>query len=176
MQNYFTDLNSKDISNKFGRFSAIVSNFPDESLYNIHAGGAFFFDYSSSTDRRLQLIFTNKPNKTFIRKFVTVEWNDWEQIYPDYTNINSRRNGYIKFSNNLILQWGEIIINSTSYGETTLSIQFPNIVPIIIVGCTNGIEVPGVFTSAISNDARTKILLYSNGNVLSGYNYLAIGF
>ena len=37
----------------------------------------------------------------------TDNWKNWEKIYPDYTSINLKVNGYIKFNNKLILQWGQ---------------------------------------------------------------------
>ena len=49
-------------------------------------------------------------------------WRNWTRIYPDYSNISLRVNGYIVFNNGLILQWG-IIINGQSF-SVILPISF----------------------------------------------------
>lgn len=33
-------------------------------------------------------------------------WSQWRKIYPDYSNISLQINGYVVFTNGLILQWG----------------------------------------------------------------------
>lgn len=44
--------------------------------------------------------------------------SDWLQVFPDYKNISLSNNGYIIFTNGLILQWGDFV--STDKQITTL--------------------------------------------------------
>ena len=126
MQNYFTDLNSNEISNKIGRFSSRVDNVP------FSTGGGFFFDYSSSTYRRLQLfdrIDLDGSHSLFIRRLELDDnnsWYPWIQIYPDYFNQNLTEYGYIVYCNGLIVQWSYEEISSTSPSTAYYPIAFTN--------------------------------------------------
>ena len=125
MQNYVTDLNSNEASNKIGRFSAIVDNAP-------LANSGFFFDYSSSTYRRLQLfdrVDMNGSHSLFIRRLEVDDnnsWYPWTQLYPDYSNQLFTEHGYIVYVNGLIVQWSYEVISSASPSIAYYPIAFTN--------------------------------------------------
>ena len=109
---YFT--RDPDYSNRLGTF-------PTNSYIN------HILSLSESTgnyNARLQLLFPfyNTTNKIFVRRQsgnanagIVSTWNNWEQVYPDYSNINLTQNGYISFTNGLIIQWGTADISLEYY-------------------------------------------------------------
>ena len=44
-------------------------------------------------------------------------WRDWQQIYPDYSSLSLALNGYIIFTNGLIIQWFNILIDAAVGAE-----------------------------------------------------------
>ena len=53
-----------------------------------------------------------------MRLYNNESWSNWTQIYPDNFNKNLATNGYISFTNGLILQYGR---NSCMNGLTTVT-------------------------------------------------------
>ena len=54
----------------------------------------------------------------------TENWEKWVELTRDYTNRYFSINGYIVFTNGLIIQWGEYFNNMQASIEITLSINF----------------------------------------------------
>lgn len=63
----------------------------------------FIFSYSNNADRKVQFFYTY--NQLYERSQYTDTCGNWKQIYPDYLDISLQTNGYIVFTNGLILQW-----------------------------------------------------------------------
>ena len=123
MQRFFSDLNSENVSNIWGRVGGNILNSP--SNYVGH-----FFDYSSSQYCRLQFYFVDsQPNFIYMRKMVEDEqpFFNWKQIYPDYSDIALAISGYIIFTNGLIIQYGNKTTTFHSgFQDIHLSISFLN--------------------------------------------------
>lgn len=75
-------------------------------------------------DAKFQIIAEyNKSNKIWIRKAFNSNgqnmsvYTKWEQIYPDYSNLSLALNGYIIFTNGLIIQWLNILIDAAVGAE-----------------------------------------------------------
>lgn len=89
--------------------------------------GGNLIQFSNDADLTNQLWINNLTPSVYIRAMNASgqsigTWKQWKRIYPDYSNISLRVNGYIVFNNGLILQWG-IIINGQSF-SVILPISF----------------------------------------------------
>lgn len=64
-----------------------------------------------------QVFFNDDSNITYTRNcYADINnWSDWKQIYPDYLSRLFDFNGYIIFTNGLIIQWGDISWLITNY-------------------------------------------------------------
>ena len=105
VNHYYSDAN--DLQNVYGRIAgtSTINNVP--IVNNVISG--YIFDFSAHPYRNFQLYFhLNETYKIFIRTRNDLGFSDWEQIYPDYSNISLQTNGYIVFTNGFILQWARI--------------------------------------------------------------------
>lgn len=102
------DTGSYLVSNSNGLDSA-SSNYPiinGNSAYVISLNG-----YSSNnillTEAKTQFCISRADHNIYMRHIWEVNsWSHWRKIYPDYSNISLQTNGYIVFTNGLVLQWG----------------------------------------------------------------------
>ena len=117
---YYSDAN--DLQNVYGRIAGTpaINNVP--IVNNIISG--YIFDFSAHPYRNFQIYFhLNETYKIFIRTRNDQGFSNWEQIYPDYSDIFLGENGYIRYANGLTVQWGTGV-------ETTVKSSIPIVFPI----------------------------------------------
>lgn len=121
---YSGDFNDLYNSNKYIIDNNTFSNMPVKAF-----GKLIVERYSLGY---IQLYFPDSYNAIYYRKYYnnpvsSPEFSNWENILIDYNSRNLITNGYIIFKNNLIIQWGEVSVDTNNtYGYGNLPINFQN--------------------------------------------------
>lgn len=128
---HYSDAN--DLQNVYGRIAGTpaINNVP--MINNIISG--YIFDFSAHPYQNFQIYFhLNETYKIFIRTRNDQGFSNWEQIYPDYSDIKLTQNGYIVLNNGLIIQWAELSNRDTlteiRNGDGILQYEYTHTLPI----------------------------------------------
>ena len=127
--NGLSDVNIPDDNTT--RVSFYLTNYETLNIPEFSYGGNLI-QFSNKSFLTNQLWINNYTSSVYIRTMNAGgqsigTWKQWERIYPDYKNISLTQNGYISFTNGLIIQWissqnnGTGIINITSFPINFLS-------------------------------------------------------
>ena len=119
-----------------------------------------------------QIFFNDNSSTTYIRNYNN-GWTSWEKLYPDYSSKSFTSQGYIAFTNGLILQFG--YSSSTGSGEThAFPIKFP--ATYIFMSCTwNAYASVNYWACHITVDLSTY-KLYCFDNSTRALNWFVVGY
>ena len=103
-----TDLNDLTEHAKYFLYTSTQPNKP-------FSNWAYLFNIVKESTRKLQLIVSDYNDKIKMRTRVDSEWKDWITIYPNYTDRLMATNGYMILTTGLIIQWGRVLVNQTTF-------------------------------------------------------------
>ena len=116
------------------------------------------------------------PSETLYNQFKDIiADNDLALLKDDGAYIVAallEQNGYVKFSNGLILQWGVGAPYSEGYSVTTLPISFSNADFALMI--TNANLYAGTFISG-APISKTQVKIW-NDTYSDAYNFFAVGY
>ena len=100
--------------------------------------------------------------------------------YSDVTNsvvttrgIQKSSNGYVKFGNGIIIQWGNTTVTSSK--DVGLPVAF--VASFKVVVCDQSTSAGGVNSVGIDYiNALTKFRVYNKDNAETGFSWIAIGY
>ena len=125
--------------------------------------------------RILQTYIGDNSNKIWMRENFNSEWKDWKLIYPDYSNKYFSSNGYIVFTNGLIIQWGAYNNDRQASIEITLPINFNTANYIYIF--SPGADYYPVYLTALSRTINSFNISFVNAeNEMVYGNWITIGW
>ena len=177
------DATSFNIDNLFGLGFFFLHNTNSDSRLgtyptNYYAPYGHLWNFPEDTVNqaaRMQILtsYSCLDEKIYYRKYSGINegksqmYSDWMQLYPYYSSISLQVNGYIIFTNGLMLQWARDMQNDTNNNSDTDS----NVVESIVTLPLNfNYDIAHIFANAVTEEGKVDI--DNTGVAWSGNTYI----